>query len=163
MELIREQQCRTFGFVGDYRHCRSFYERFLGMREALFLSGLPVDLQYSILEDDAAGYSPEMLAQALDRLPALPDCFVAANDSIAIRLLAALKSKKIPIPKGVRVVGYDNTPKAKNVLPSLTSFNVDKIALGKKITALLQERIANPTQANQIIHISSKLIVRDST
>ena len=163
MELIREQQCRTFGFVGDYRHCRSFYERFLGMREALFLSGLPVDLQYSILEDDAAGYSPEMLAQALDRLPALPDCFVAANDSIAIRLLAALKSKKIPIPKGVRVVGYDNTPKAKNVIPSLTSFNVDKIALGKKITALLQERIANPTQANQIIHISSKLIVRDST
>ena len=33
MELIREQQCKTFGFVGDYRHCRSFYE----------LSGIPLD------------------------------------------------------------------------------------------------------------------------
>ena len=45
MQLIREDGCKTFGFVGDYLHCRSFYERFVGMREALFLSGLSVDLQ----------------------------------------------------------------------------------------------------------------------
>ena len=162
-QLIREEGCKTFGFVGDYRHSRSFYERFVGMREALFLSGLPVDLNYSILEDDSMPYTPEKLAQMLDRLPSLPDCFVAANDSIAISLIAALKSKKIHIPKDVKVVGFDNNPKAKNVTPLLTSFNVDKVALGKKITTLLQERVSNPTQANQVIHISSKVIVRAST
>lgn len=93
-QLIREDGCKTFGFAGDYRHCMSFYDRFLGMREALFLSGLPVDLRYSILEDDASGYTPERLAQMLDQLSGLPDCFVAANDSIAISLMTALKSKK---------------------------------------------------------------------
>jgi LacI family transcriptional regulator len=82
MQLIREAGCKTFGFVGDYRHCRSFYERFAGMREALFLSGLPVDLRYSILEDDSSGYTPEKLSQKLDQLPNLPDCFVTANDSL---------------------------------------------------------------------------------
>ena len=163
MQLIREAGCKTFGFVGDYRHCRSFYERFTGMREALFLSGLPVDLQYSILEDDASGYTPERLSEMLDQLPGLPDCFVTANDSIAINLIAALKSKKIHIPKDVKVVGFDNNPKAKNLNPQLTSFNVDKVALGKKITALLQDRVTNPTQANQIIYIASKVIVRAST
>lgn len=163
MQLIREAGCKTFGFVGDYRHCRSFYERFTGMREALFLSGLPVDLQYSILEDDASGYTPERLSEMLDQLPELPDCFVTANDSIAINLIAALKSKKIHIPKDVKVVGFDNNPKAKNLNPQLTSFNVDKVALGKKITALLQERVSNPAQANQVIHIASKVIVRAST
>ena len=163
MQLIREAGCKTFGFVGDYRHCRSFYERFTGMREALFLSGLPVDLQYSILEDDASGYTPERLSEMLDQLTGLPDCFVTANDSIAINLIAALKSKKIHIPKDVKVVGFDNNPKAKNLNPQLTSFNVDKVALGKKITALLQERVSNPTQANQVIHIASKVIVRAST
>lgn len=163
MQLIREEGCKTFGFVGDYRHCRSFYERFIGMREALFLSGLPVDLQYSFLEDDSVGYTPERLARMLDQLPCLPDCFVAANDSIAINLIAALKSKKIHIPKDVKVVGFDNSPKAKNLNPQLTSFNVDKVALGKKITGLLQDRISNPSQANQVIYIASKVIVRAST
>ena len=162
-QLIREEGCKTFGCVGDYRHCRSFYERFVGMREALFLTGLPVDLSYSILEDDSMPYTPEKLVQMLDRLPSLPDCFVAANDSIAISLIAALKSKKIHIPKDVKVVGFDNNPKAKNVTPLLTSFNVDKVSLGKKITTLLQERVSNPTQANQVIHIASKVIVRAST
>lgn len=163
MQLIQEDGCNTFGFVGDYRHCHSFYERFVGMREALFLSGLPVDLQYSILEDDAKGYTPEKLVQMLDRLPGLPDCFIAANDSIAINLIAALKSKKVRIPKDVKVVGFDNTPKAKNITPQLTSFNVDKVSLGKKITALLQDRVVNPSQANQIIYITSKVIVRGTT
>lgn len=163
MQLIHDENCATFGFVGDYLHCRSFYERFVGMKEALFLSGLPVDLQYSILEDDSTAYAPEMLAAALDRLPCLPDCFIAANDSIALNLLAALKSKKIHVPKDVKVVGFDNNPKAKNITPLLTTFNVDKITLGRKLTALLLERVTNPTQANQIIHIASKVIIRAST
>ena len=163
MQLIREAGCKTFGFVGDYRHCRSFYERFAGMREALFLSGLPVDLRYSILEDDSSGYTPEKLSRMIDQLPGVPDCFVTANDSIAINLIAALKNKKIHIPKDVKVVGFDNNPKAKNLNPQLTSFNVDKVALGKKITALLQDRVTNPTQANQIIYIASKVIVRGTT
>lgn len=162
IQLIQDDNCKTFGFVGDYRHCYSFYERFIGMKEALFLSGLPVDLQYSILEDDSM-YTPEKLAEALDQLPALPDCFIAANDSIALNLIAALKSRKVHIPRDVKVVGFDNNPKAAHISPLLTSFNVDKIALGRKLTALLLERMANPAQGNQIIHIASKLIVRAST
>lgn len=163
MQLIKNDNCQTFGFVGDYLHCRSFYERFVGMKEALFLSGLPVDLQYSILENDSMPYTPEKLAEALDCLPALPDCFIVANDSIALNLIAALKSRKVHIPKDVKVVGFDNNPKAKHVTPLLTSFNVDKISLGKKLTTLLLERVTNPTQPNQIIHIASKVIVRSST
>ena len=162
IRLIQDDNCKTFGFVGDYRHCRSFYERFVGMKEALFLAGLPVDLQYSSLAEDNM-YAPDKLAEALDELPSLPDCFIAANDSIAMNLIAALKSRKVHVPKDVKVVGFDNNPRAKQFTPLLTSFNVDKIALGKKLTTLLLERVANPTQANQIIHITSKVIVRGST
>ena len=80
-----------------------------------------------------------------------------------MNLMAALKSRKIHIPKDVKVVGFDNSPKIKQFTPLLTSFNVDKIALGKKLTALLLDRVANPTQANQIIHITTKVVVRAST
>lgn len=61
-----------------------------------------------------------------------------------------------------KVVGFDNSPKAKNLIPQLTSFNVDKVALGKKITNLLQDRVSNPSQENQVIYITSKVIVRAS-
>ena len=163
IQLIRQENCRTFGFVGDYLHCRSFYERFTGMREALFLSGLPVDLQYSILNDDSVPYDPENLAGALFSLPALPDCFIAANDSIAISLLAALRSIKARIPADTRVIGFDNIAESKNVNPPLTSINVNKTALGKRLISLLLDRIANPLQANQVIHIASNIVVRSST
>lgn len=162
MDMIRENNVRTFGFVGDYLHCRSFYERFTGMREALFFSSLPVDLQYSILNDDTM-YDPESLTRSVRRLPELPDCFVSANDSIAINLLKALKSLKISVPKDVKVIGFDNMAEAKTCTPPLTSINVNKSLLGKRIISLLLDRIANPMQANQIIHISSKLVIRSST
>lgn len=163
MQLIREDGCRTFGFVGDYRHCRSFYDRFTGMKEALFLSGLPVDLQYSIVQDDAMPHEPADLVKAIRQLPALPDCFIAANDSIALNILAALKTMKIHVPKEVKVVGFDNIPEAKLSIPALTSFNVNKNALGKQLISVLLSRINNPTQANQIIYIASKAILRSST
>ena len=163
MQLIQEENCKTFGFVGDYRHCRSFYERFTGMKEALFLTGLPVELQYSILNDDSMPYEPEHLAHSISQLPALPDCFIAANDSIALNILGALKSMKIHVPKDVKVVGFDNIAEAKFSTPPLTSFNVNKTALGKRIISILLDRIANPTQANQIIYISSKPIIRSTT
>jgi LacI family transcriptional regulator len=163
MQLIREESCHTFGFVGDYMHCRSFYERFTGMREALFLSGLPVELHYSILNDDSKPYKPEALIQAIKELPALPDCFIAANDTIAIYLLEALKSLKIHVPKECRVVGFDNIPESKTSNPPLSSVNVNKSALGKRSMSLLLDRIAEPSQANQIIHIASKYITRSST
>lgn len=163
MQLIQEAGCQTFGFVGDYRHCRSFYERFTGMKEALFLSGLPVDLQYSIVHDDSMPYEAGNLAEAMRKMPALPDCFIAANDSIALNILSALKSMKVPVPKEVKVIGFDNIPEAKLSTPALTSFNVNKNALGKQIISILLDRIANPTQSNQIIYIASKAITRSTT
>ena len=163
LQQIREENCRNFGFVGDWQHCRSFYERFQGMKQALFFSGFPEDLSYSILEDDSLPYEAPQLLEQLKKLPALPDCFVAANDAIALQLMTALKTMKIHVPKDVKVVGFDNTPETKYSNPPLTSFNVNKIALGKRIITILLDRINNPTQANQIIHIASKVIVRSST
>ena len=108
-------------------------------------------------------HDPETLANAIRSLPALPDCFVSANDTIAINLLKALKTLKISVPKDVRIIGFDNIAESKNCTPPLTSVNVNKSLLGKKIISLLLDRIANPKQSNQIIHISSKLVIRSST
>lgn len=162
-KLIQTGNCKTFGFVGDYHHCLSFYERFTGMREALFLSGLPVDLQYSILNDDSTPYDSKTLYDALSKLPSLPDCFVAANDFIAMNLLSALQRLKVSVPDQVKIIGFDNIAEVKRSNPPLTSVNVNKAALGKKVITQLMDRVANPAQANQTIYIASKVILRSST
>lgn len=163
LRMVREHNVRTFGFVGEYLHCRSFYERFAGMREALFLAGLPVDLKYSITDTDAIPYDREALESALRRLPALPDCLVAANDTIAIALLAALRRLGVDVPGQVRVLGFDNVADSKKTAPPLSTVNVNKTALGKRLTALLLDRIDLPARANQVIYIASTVITRGTT
>jgi LacI family transcriptional regulator len=70
---------------------------------------------------------------------------------------------KVHVPKDVKVVGFDNIPDAKLSSPALTSFNVNKNALGRQIISVLLDRIAHPTRANQIIYIASKAILRATT
>ena len=161
--LIQYENCKTFGFVGDYRHCRSFYERYTGMIEALFLAGLDITPEHSILHDDAMSYSSELLSEMIQAMPTLPDCFFAANDTIALNLIAALKMNKINVPRNIKVVGFDNISDAKSSIPPLTTFNVNKTALGKQITGILLDRVVNPKLANCTIHIDSKLIIRSTT
>lgn len=164
MDLIRNKGCKTFGFVGDYRHCRSFYERFLGMREAMFLCGLEADLRYSILNKDTFPYgNAKELRDALQQLPALPDCFIAANDTIALSLLEALRLMRKKVPDDVRVTGFDNVAETKTSNPPLTTFNVDKNAMGKRLITILLERINDPMQRSRLIYIRSKTVVRSST
>lgn len=163
LQLIEKEKCKAFGFVGDYIHCRSFYERFLGMREAMYISGLEFDSQFSILNKDSDPYDPITLEKRISTFSRLPDCFVSANDTIAINLISALKSLGLDVPKDIKVVGYDNISEAKRTEPPLTSANVNKTALGKRIVSLLFDRIANPMQSNQIIYVTSKMIVRSTT
>lgn len=162
-QLIQEQGCKTFGFVGDFRHCRSFFERYCGMTEALLMSGLHITPQVSITHDDSLTYSPAILANAIQNLPEIPDCFVAANDYVALSLLKALKSLKIAVPPTTKVLGFDNGTEGKTSDPPLTTFNVNKHALGKQLISVLLERIAHPSRANNIIYIASKPITRSST
>lgn len=120
-------------------------------------------MKYSILDADALPYDSNALETAISRLPSLPDCFVAANDTIAIALLDALTSLHIDVPGEVKVIGFDNIVESKKATPPLSTVNVNKNSLGKMIAALLLDRIAKPVQANQIIYIASTAILRATT
>ena len=162
--LITEKDYKTFGFAGDYTHCTSFYERYLGMREACFLNGLTYLDRYSIIEKDSFPYGDsDRLAEKLREMPTLPDCFVAANDSIAVSLIEALKKLNRNVPEDVSVIGFDNILDSKNSNPPLTTFSVDKALFGKKILSVLLDRISEPVQRSQFVYLQSKVIVRKST
>ncbi len=163
LSLIRERGVKSFGFVGDYRHCSSFYHRFLGMRDAIFASGLDFDPRQCIVEKDSFPYDPEHLAAKITEMPTLPDVFIAANDALAIGLIEALKLCRKKVARNVLVTGFDNNPESKTCDPPLTTFNVDKSGLGKKLLSVLLERIKSPHQKNEYIFLQTKPIIRQTT
>ena len=163
LRMIQKEHCQTFGFVGDYQHCRSFYERFEGMREALFLSGIPYNPQYSILYDDASHYDTDVFVGILRDMPELPDCLIAANDSIATYLLEALKLLDIKVPDTVRVIGFDNLVESKRTDPPLTSVNVSKTFLGQATIKLMLDRLAEPSRPSQTVYVSTSVVSRATT
>ena len=164
IELVNKQKCKSFGFVGDYTHCMSFYERYLGMREACFLCGLKVKPEHSVIENDAFPYgNAERLAEIIKKMPSLPDCLVAANDTIAVSILSALESLKKKVPADVLVMGFDNLSESKKCNPPLTTFSVDKSLIGKKILSVLLDRVIDPGQRSQFIYLQSKPIIRQTT
>jgi LacI family transcriptional regulator len=163
-ELIDQQQMKQFGFVGDYLHCRGFYERFLGMREALFLHGIPYKSEYSVTLEDTFPYgNPKELKKELLKMSGLPQCFVCANDSIAISLIETLKAMNKRIPEDVSVIGFDNIAEGRIASPAITTVNTDKEYLGRQALVTLLNRIKHPDEKNRIVYTATNIMYRNST
>lgn len=162
-KLIREANKQKFAFVGDFEHCLGFYERFRGMREALYTAKLPYDHTLSICEVDSFPYGNPAELTRLLRDKEKAEVYVCANDGIAISLLHSLKRLKLRVPHDISVIGFDNIVDAGLVTPSLTTLSVDKEYLGVTAIKLLIERINNPHEITKTVYINSEIIYRDST
>ena len=60
--FVTEMVCRNkkrIGFVGEYLHCQSFFERYMGYRTAMLLSNLPIIEEYCILGNKEGIKNPD--------------------------------------------------------------------------------------------------------
>ncbi|WP_199615846.1 LacI family DNA-binding transcriptional regulator [Paenibacillus alkalitolerans] len=152
------------GFVGDYIHCKSFNERWVGFNKALFDSKLQPDLSYCIVEEDRLFFSEDgWMEKQLDRMKRLPTAFICANDFIAISVMRVLKNKNVKIPDDIVVCGFDDSPESSIVDPQLTTARIFKNEMGVIAAEMLLSRLKNPLKPYQITHVRTEPIFRDST
>ena len=155
---------KEIGFVGDYLHCHSFYERWCGYRQAMYDSSLDNYNEYCILENDNLPYyNPELLASKIKALPCLPEAFVCANDYIAIDVIRALKSMNCTIPDDIKICGFDNSTESKIIDPPLTTANIPGDSMGHFAAETLLSRIQNPELSYRTIYVQTQIINRLST
>jgi len=155
---------KKFTFVGNPNNCRSFYERYLGLREALYKNNLPCNDNNSILDQNIAVYGNiELLAEKINNLAEFPDCFVCANDYIALKIIEALKYLKVKNFEKINIIGFDNSPESKLCTPKLSTFNIDKTTLGINAVYLLSERMTKKKLPVKIIYMGTKFINRETT
>ncbi|HIY22431.1 MAG TPA: LacI family DNA-binding transcriptional regulator [Candidatus Flavonifractor merdigallinarum] len=154
---------QEIGFVGDISHCSSFRERWNGYRAALEDGGLPVRRELCILADDSEPYGDvDWVAEQLNAMPRIPDGFVCANDFLAIRIMQALRKQGLSVPEDVMITGFDGSPEASVITPSLTTAEIPSAAIGRLSADMLLERIATPTLPYRCSFVKTTPIWRDS-
>jgi DNA-binding LacI/PurR family transcriptional regulator len=86
----------------------------------------------------------------------------ASNDQMALGLLHGLSTRGIRVPDDIAVVGYDDAPESRHLLPPLTTVRQDFDAVGKAaLQAVLDAIEGRPVQARQ--RVLPELVVRAST
>jgi LacI family transcriptional regulator len=140
-------------------------ERLRGFRDALLEAGITADgaVEYSGDFTEESGYrATRELLGARER----PTAIFAANDSMAIGAISALREAGVRVPEDVAVVGFDDIPMARYMNPPLTTVHVDISALGTLATDRLLEQIHEETgrvREHRQEVVPATLIVRGSS
>lgn len=152
------------GFIGDYKHCKSFNERWVGYNRALIEAGQSVDLSCCIVDQDRNFFSEsDWMDKQLEGMSVLPSAFVCANDFIAVSVMKALKNKNLKIPEDIAVFGFDNAPESRIVEPHLSTVHIYNNEMGIMAAEMLLARVKDPSRPYQITHIRTEPIFREST
>ncbi len=159
-----DKKIKTFGYVGDPKHCQSFYDRYDACRQQVLAAGLHDPDLYSILADDKCPYGDaDWLKEQFSALPSLPDAFICANDYIALATMRALRLIGKRVPEDILVSGFDNMPESLNVMPSLTTVALHNSAMGQIGAELLLSRLRNPSLPQRVMTVHTNPIFRGST
>lgn len=112
------------------------HERLLGYRAALRAASIERNPRYEahgrFTED--SGYEA---ARVLLGIQPRPTAIFAANDSMAIGALSALREAGVGVPDDIAVAGFDDITIARYVNPPLTSIHVPMAELGERAMAKL--------------------------
>ena len=155
-EMLRKGK-RKIGFIGDYEHCQSFFERYVAFRSAMTLAGVPVDEAFCIKSDTMDMDIP------LAALPELPEVFICANDFIAVDVMQALRKLGKSVPEDILLCGFDDAPESRIVTPALTTVHIHKQIMALTAVDLLLTRMKEPALDYRTVYTATELIFRDST
>jgi len=118
------------------------HERQLGYHAALRDASIDRNIRWEApgnFEEDS-GFEA---ARALLKLRSRPTAIFAANDSMAIGALSALREAGVRVPEDIAVAGFDDIPIARHVNPPLTSVHVPIAELGERATAKLIDALGD--------------------
>lgn len=156
-ELLR-RGLRRIGFVGDYLHCQSFFERYIAYRCNLLLAGISANPRWILRCNEA----PE-ISEQLGRLRELPEVFLCANDFVAMDLIRILRRRGLSVPEDVLIVGFDDSPESRLIHPPLTTVHIHTQIMAFTAVHLLMSRMKEPSLDFRVVHTQSDVIWRAST
>lgn len=162
--LIDQGYRRIAHYTGN-RKTAIYKERFLGYKQALEDSGIPLD-ETLVFEGSLTREEGEKTTEKIfSSQTILPDAICSAGDFSAVGALAALKKMHIPISGTIGITGFANEVVSQFTEPAITS--VDQFSYEMGITAakvLIEEIQLKPQKTTpKNIVIAPELKLRESS
>ena len=138
-------------------------ERLKGYRAALREGGIETNPEFECDGDftEAGGYAAAI--ELISRDPR-PTAIFAANDSMAIGAMSALRESGVRVPEDIAVAGFDDIPLARYMDPPLSSVHVPISDLGARGVEILLDAITHKDEhTRRRARVSTRLVIRPST
>lgn len=163
-----EQGHTRIAFINGNPFYTSYFNKRQGFRRALDEAELPFDsslyADYNLNLQEV--YQPEEAYRSAEKImesSSPPTAFFAGSDLLAIGIMKYLHAKKIPIPEGCSVVGFDNIPMAQHTHPPLTTIDQKPKKLGRFTGKLLIKALKEGLPEQKCYSFTPTLIVRESS
>jgi len=153
---------RRIAWIGGPQTSAAARERFHGYRAAIDSAGVDLDPdvvrhgQFSVATGQRFGR--ELLSSSRR-----PTAVIAGDDEIAVGVLHAARELDIPVPTGLSVVGFDDTPQAAWTSPPLTSVHQPLAGMGRMAVETVLTMAAGTAPASRYVQLATSLVVREST
>jgi DNA-binding LacI/PurR family transcriptional regulator len=152
---------RRIGFIAGRAMLRAAHQRHTTYLESLETAGIAVD-QAVIGAGDYTSASGRAAAEKLFDLPDPPTAIFAANDKMALGVMAAAVDRGLSVPKDISVAGFDDIDIAAHPLISLTTVRTPFRELGRIAATLILDRIDHKDRASQEVVLPPRFVVRNS-
>jgi LacI family transcriptional regulator len=153
---------RHIAFITGPERNADAAERLRGYRTAL---GHTTDAKRAQMEVEG-DFTEESGYRAVPKILAMkqrPTAIFAANDSMAIGALRALREAGIAIPDDMTLAGFDDIPMARYLTPQLTTVRVDIAEMGRRAVEYLVSSLDDSdTAIKKHEVIPTTLVVRES-
>jgi LacI family transcriptional regulator len=149
------------GFVSGPMNVSTARYRRDGFLQAMHRAGLPTNL---IEEGDFTYSSGQSAARRLLRRQ--PTAIFAANDQMALGVLAACRAAEIAVPEQVSVVGFGDTAAAEQAVPALTTISMPRHQLGMDAMQAVLDVLELDGTADRVVQsrvLPFHLVIRESS
>jgi DNA-binding LacI/PurR family transcriptional regulator len=145
-------------FLGSRRFPTSRIHQ--GYSQAMHEAGLtPHAIESDSSDEREAGY---VTAKSLFAKRAKVTAIFAYNDVVAHGAMEAARASGLAIPTDITVVGFGNRPEAAALSPALTTVWAYPDQVGRRLSEMLLNRIANPAAPPEEVVLPTRLIERSS-
>lgn len=167
LNYLYELGHRKMGFIGWKNHesfsIKNIYidERAVKYKEFMIENGIynPDYIYITERYTFKSGYS--LMSKALNSINR-PTAFFICNDTMAIGEYKAISEANLSIPKDISIVGFNDQPSAKYMIPALTTMRIPSEYLGSAAVDLLLENLTSNREYNKKVIIPTEFKIRDS-
>ncbi len=153
---------RNIGYISGPTHLSLTAHRLAGFKRALSEVELELPDRAIVAGDFQYTGGEAAMRELLSRDLGLT-AIAANNDPMALSAIGVLQRAHFRIPEDVSVIGFDDTPEAMSIYPSLTTIAQPVTEMAQRSVSLLLERMKQPrNRPPQRIVLSTTLVERES-